>query len=62
MKSRLVNWVCTGDAVVLFYSNYNAVVVMKNVFERAFGAIVNASYNAVVRDFSIAEVVCRCED
>lgn len=61
MEIKLVNWLCTGDAVVLVYSNYTALVVMKDVFERAFGAIVSAPYADVVRDFSIAEVTPRCE-
>lgn len=49
----LKHWSYVGDRVSLEYSDGSEVFVSKSEFDRAFGAIVNASKDEVVRDFAI---------
>ena len=54
MKVRVVDVKLVGDDRVIFeYSNGKALVVSREDYNRALGAIVNADYDAVVRDFAI---------
>ena len=46
-------WNIEGDKVVLNYSDGTTVNVKKTDFDRAFGAIVNATKAEVERDFAI---------
>ena len=49
-------WVPEGeDKVKLIYSDDEEVFVKKKDFDRAFGAIVNAEKEAVIRDFGIKD-------
>ena len=49
----LKNWNYDGDKVKLFYEDNDIVYVSKVDFDRAFGAIVSASKNDVLRDFAM---------
>lgn len=52
---RMVGWKIKSDTVVeLKYNDSTTVDVKKSDFDRAFGAMINAEKNAVIRDFSIA--------
>ena len=42
-----------GNIVVLTYDDGDQVNVSKKDFDRAFGAIINATKEAVIRDFGI---------
>lgn len=49
-------WVPEGeDKVKLVYSDDDVVFVKKEDFNRAFGAIINADKEDVIRDFGIKE-------
>lgn len=50
---RVKNWIYAGDFAVLAYEDGSLLKVPKRIFDRAFGAIVNATKEAVVRDFAI---------
>lgn len=53
-NKKLVDWKVTSpDKVTLYYSEGENLVVSKTDFDRAFGAIVSADYDAVKRDFAI---------
>ena len=50
----LKDWNYEGsDKIRLVYSDNDVVFVSKTDFDRAFGAIINADKNAIVRDFAI---------
>lgn len=50
----LKDWNYEGsDKVRLVYSDNDIVFVSRTDFNRAFGAIINADKNAIVRDFAI---------
>lgn len=54
MKVRVVDVKLVGDDRVIFeYSNGKALVVSREDYNRALGAIVNADYDEVVRDYAI---------
>ena len=54
MKVRVVDVKLVGDDRVIFeYSNDKALVVSREDYNRALGAIVNADYDEVVRDYAI---------
>ena len=54
MKVRAVDVKLVGnDRVIFKYSNGKALVVSREDYNRALGAIVNADYDEVVRDFAI---------
>ena len=46
-------WKIEGDIAILTYDDGEQVKVSKNDFNRAFGAIINASKEDVIRDFAI---------
>lgn len=50
---HLKNWTYAGELVVLLYEDDSLVKVPKKTFDRAFGAIINATKDAVVRDFVV---------
>ena len=53
-KEILVNWkLLANSQVCLFYSDKTKVLVSKKDFDRAFGAIINASKEEVLKDFAI---------
>ena len=52
-KSYIDNWKIEGNVVNLFYNDGTIVTVMKNDFDRAFGAIIIAEKEDVIRDFGI---------
>lgn len=54
MEKRLNEWAIEGHRVRLSY-NVGTLHVAKTDFDRAFGAIVNAPYEAVKRDFAIPD-------
>jgi hypothetical protein len=50
----LSEWSCqSNNRVKLVYSDNDVVYVTKEDFDRAFGAIVNAEKDDVIRDFAI---------
>lgn len=49
----LKTWNYDGDKVKLVYEDDDIVYVSKIDFDRAFGAIVSASKNDVLRDFAM---------
>lgn len=49
----LKDWKINGEYVRLTYSDSHIVMVKKSDFDRAFGAIINASKDAVIRDFGV---------
>lgn len=50
----LKDWNYEGsDKIRLVYSDNDVVFVSRTDFNRAFGAIINADKNAVIRDFAI---------
>ncbi|MBQ2389083.1 MAG: hypothetical protein II305_03420 [Clostridia bacterium] len=50
----LKDWNYEGsDKIRLVYSDNDVVFVSRTDFDRAFGAIINADKNAIVRDFAI---------
>jgi len=53
--SKLQNktWEIKGSVVVLTYDDGDQVNVSKTDFDRAFAAIINATKEAVIRDFAI---------
>ena len=51
--NRLNNWTIEGNVVRLSYDN-GELYISKVDFNRAFGAIVNAPYDDVKRDFAIS--------
>ena len=53
--SKLQNktWEVKGSEVILTYDDGDKVKVSKKDFDRAFGAIINASKEEVIRDFAI---------
>lgn len=53
-KVFLKDWRIEGDRVKLEYSDNDKVYITKKDFDRAFGAIVNATKEEVIRDFGIA--------
>lgn len=54
MKVRVADVKLVGDDRVIFeYSNGKALVVSREDYNRALGAIVNADYDDVVRDYAI---------
>lgn len=52
-KTYIDKWEIQGDTVVLTYNDGEEVKVTKKDWDRAFGAIVNAEKDDVVRDFAI---------
>lgn len=53
-KEILVNWrLLANGQVCLFYSDKTKVLVSKKDFDRAFGAIINASKEEVLKDFAV---------
>lgn len=50
---QLKKWAYAGDFVDLFYEDGSVVKVSKKDFDRAFGAIINATKEAVLRDFAV---------
>ena len=46
-------WKIEGDIAVLTYDDGDIVTVKKTDFDRAFGAIINATKEEVIRDFAI---------
>lgn len=50
---RVSAWSYDGDCVKLVYPDDSVVMVSRVDFNRAFGAIINATKDAVVRDFAI---------
>lgn len=50
---RVSDWAITGDLVELLYSDGSVVKVKKTDFDRAFGAIINATKEDVLRDFAV---------
>lgn len=54
MKVRVADVKLVGDDRVIFkYSNDKALIVSREDYNRALGAIVNADYDDVVRDYAI---------
>jgi len=55
IMSKLQNktWEIKGSVVVLTYDDGDQVNVSKTDFDRAFAAIINATKEAVIRDFAI---------
>ena len=53
--NKLENWEIKGDFAHLTYSDNETVKVKKEDFDRAFGAIITASKEAVIRDFAIKD-------
>lgn len=51
--ARIKEWNVKGNVVVVSYDDGTDVHVNTLVFNRAFGAIINASKEEVVRDFAI---------
>lgn len=51
----LTDWSIDGDRVKLVYSDEDIVYVKMVDFDRAFGAIVSAEKNEIVRDFAIKD-------
>ena len=49
----LKSWNYDGDKVKLFYEDNDIVYVSKVDFDRAFGAIVSATKEEVLRDFAM---------
>ena len=53
-KINIVNWHSVAEnKVKIIYNNGDEVLVRKSDFDRAFGAILNAEKDAVIRDFGI---------
>lgn len=50
---RLIKWVIAGDLAVLSYPDGSVVNVSKTDFNRAFGTIINATKEDVIRDFAV---------
>lgn len=53
--SKIEKWEIKGEFAYLTYSDNDTVKVKKEDFNRAFGAIVSASKDAVVRDFAVKD-------
>ena len=49
----LVDWYVFGITVTLVYSDGDEFVVMKDVFDRAFGPIVSGSKDQIKREYAI---------
>lgn len=49
----MINWVEQDDGKVKLIYEEGILYVSKEDFNRAFGAILNASYSAIKRDFAI---------
>jgi len=52
-KLQNKTWEIKGDIVEFTYDDGDVVKVSKKDFDRAFGAIINATKEAVIRDFGI---------
>ena len=53
-RIHIEKWeIIPAGRVALHYSNGDTVYVHKSDFDRAFGTIISADYDAVVRDFAI---------
>ena len=50
---KLNNWKIEGDYAYLTYSDGDVIKVKKVDFDRAFGPIVSASKEDVMRDFAV---------
>lgn len=50
---RVSAWAYAGDLVDLSYPDGSVVKVKKTDFDRAFGAIINATKEDVLRDFAV---------
>lgn len=49
----LVHWACIDQYAILVYSDNTVFSVLKSDFDRAFGAIVSAPKDDVLRDFGL---------
>lgn len=47
----LKDWQIQGNRVCLTYSDDTSLYISKSDFDRAFGCIISADKNAVIRDF-----------
>lgn len=54
-KIYMTDWKQDGQYIDLTYSDNEIVRVTKTDFDRAFGAIINATKDAVVRDFGLKD-------
>lgn len=52
---RPIKWEIDGDFVNISYPDGSVVKVKKTDFDRAFGAIINAPKEGVLRDFAVSE-------
>lgn len=52
-KVYLKEWNYDGDKVKLEYKDNSIVYVKRSDFDRAFGCIVSASKDVIIRDFAI---------
>lgn len=52
-ETYLIEWEVEKDRVRMTYNDGETIYVGKNDFDRAFGAILNASKEDVIRDFAI---------
>ena len=52
-ENRLSCWRAEGDKVRLVYEDNTELYVTKEDFDRAFGCIISASKDEVIRDFAI---------
>lgn len=52
----LKKWEYDGDKVKLEYKDNSIVYVKKSDFDRAFGCIISATKDVVIRDFAIDNV------
>lgn len=50
---RPIKWAIDGDLVDISYPDGSVVKVKKTDFDRAFGAIINATKEDVIRDFAV---------
>lgn len=49
----MTRWEINGETVTLFYEGRENLVVRKTDFNRAFGTLINASYDDVKKEFAI---------
>ena len=52
-ETYLIEWEVEKDRVRMTYNDGETIYVSKSDFDRAFGAILNASREDVIRDFAI---------
>ena len=52
-ETYLIEWEVEKDRVRMTYNDGETIYVSKSDFDRAFGAILNASKEDVIRDFAI---------